>query len=192
MKTWMTHEAAMVLEWAKGEHHDRESLEVLAEKTGRTPDAIVHFLRRTLAADERPWRLKPRWTKADQEELLATGQVAGRSPEAIEKYARRRGWEHILRRDDPEEDDQPRMTVKETTRELGLSRSRVYDLLKRGLLRRFKGGVAQTSITALLREHPEEIPFHKLDRGMQEYLVVMGYQHPTIKVKMPSVRGLLK
>jgi hypothetical protein len=67
----------------------------------------------------------------------------------------------------------------------------VYRLLKRGALRRFKGGVAETSFCDLLREHPEAIPYSTLPRDQKEWLVLNGYLDPSLSVKRPSVRGLL-
>ena len=75
--------------------------------------------------------------------------------------------------------------------DLGLSRASVYRLLKRGALRRFKGGVAETSFCDLLREHPEAIPYLTLPRDQKEWLVLNGYSDPSLSVKRPSVRGLL-
>ena len=83
------------------------------------------------------------------------------------------------------------MTVTQVAADLGLSRASVYRLLKRGALRRFKGGIAETSFSDLLKEHPEAVPYSRLSRDQREWLVLNGYQDPSLQVKRPSVRGLL-
>jgi hypothetical protein len=75
--------------------------------------------------------------------------------------------------------------------DLGVSRASVYRLLDRGVLRRFKGGIAETSFGDLLREHPEVIPYSRLRRDQKEWLVLNGYNDPLLSVRRPSVRGLL-
>lgn len=192
MRIWTEDEVSLVLRWAQAEDHDRGELERLAAEIGRSTDAIIHFLRRILPPDERPWRTKPRWSEAEANELRTNGNVSGRSPGAIEKYAKRHGWEQIFRKEEPEQDDPSELTVKQAAKDTGLPRPRVYKLIRRGLLRRFKRGIALASFKKLLKKHPEEIPFDKLDRDRQDYLMVMGYKHPTMRVKMPSAKGLLR
>jgi hypothetical protein len=80
--------------------------------------------------------------------------------------------------------------VTQVAADLGLSRASVYRLLRRGALRRFKGGVAETSF-ADLREHPEVIPYSRLPRDQREWLVLNGYSDPSLSVKRPSVKGIL-
>ena len=92
----------------------------------------------------------------------------------------------------PDEDsERTALSVTQVAADLGLSRASVYRLLKRGALRRFKGGVAETSFCDLLREHPEAIPYSTLPRDQKEWLVLNGYPDPSLSVKRPSVRGLL-
>ena len=83
------------------------------------------------------------------------------------------------------------LTVTQVAADLGLSRASVYRLLKRGALRRFKGGVAETSFSDLLREHPEVIPYSRLPRDQREWLVLNGYSDPSLSVKRPSTKGIL-
>jgi hypothetical protein len=64
--------------------------------------------------------------------------------------------------------------------------------LREGLLRRFKGGIAESSFEALLREHPDRIPYGKLPPARREWLVLNGYPDQGLAVKAPSVWGLLE
>jgi hypothetical protein len=89
------------------------------------------------------------------------------------------------------DDDHTPLTVTQVADDLGVSRATVHRLLKRGLLRRFKGGIAETSFADLLREHPEVIPYDKLSPPQKEWLVLNGYPDPSLSVKRPSVRGIL-
>jgi hypothetical protein len=75
---------------------------------------------------------------------------------------------------------------------LGVSRMYVYRLLDEGKLRRFKGRIAESSFESLLRDHPDAVPYRRLSRVQQEWLVLNGYQDPSITVKRPSAAGLLK
>jgi hypothetical protein len=67
----------------------------------------------------------------------------------------------------------------------------VYRLLQKGYLRRFKGGIAETTFRDLLREHPEVVPYSMLSREQKEWLVLNGYHDPLLNVKPPSTKGLL-
>jgi hypothetical protein len=67
----------------------------------------------------------------------------------------------------------------------------VYRLVNNGVLRRFKGGIAETSFSDLLREHPEVVPYSRLPRDYREWLVLNGYPDPSLAVKRPSTKGLL-
>ena len=51
--------------------------------------------------------------------------------------------------------------------------------------------VAETSFSDLLREHPEVIPYSRLPRDQREWLVLNGYNDPSLSVKRPSVKGIL-
>jgi hypothetical protein len=90
-----------------------------------------------------------------------------------------------------EELERASLTVTQVAADLGLSRASVYRLLKRGALRRFKGRVAETSFSDLLREHPEAVPYSRLPRDHKEWLVLNGYFDPSLIVKPPSTKGLL-
>ena len=77
-------------------------------------------------------------------------------------------------------------------RDLGLSRASVYRLLKAGVLRRFRDGIAQTKFENLLKEHPEVIPYHKLSLLHKEWLVLSGFKEPSLKVKHPNSAEWIK
>jgi hypothetical protein len=83
------------------------------------------------------------------------------------------------------------LTIPQIAFDLGVSRATVYRLIKAGILRRFKGGIAETSFTELLREHPELIPYSRLPREQKEWLVLNGYPDPSLRVKRPSTKGLI-
>jgi hypothetical protein len=68
----------------------------------------------------------------------------------------------------------------------------VQRLLKCGYLRRFKGGIAESSFEAFLREHPHLVPYTKLPAAQREWLVLNGFPDQSVSVKVPSVRGLLE
>jgi hypothetical protein len=53
-------------------------------------------------------------------------------------------------------------------------------------LRRFKGGIAESSFEVLLREHPDRIPYGKLPPAQREWLVLNGYPDQRLAVKAPS------
>jgi len=74
--------------------------------------------------------------------------------------------------------------VAQVAQDIGRSPTTVQRLLREGLLRRFKGGIAESSFEALLREHPDRIPYGKLPLN--------GYPDQGLAVKAPSVRGLLE
>jgi hypothetical protein len=77
-------------------------------------------------------------------------------------------------------------------RSIGRSRTTVQRLLKSGYLRRFKGGIAESSFEAFLREYPNLVPYSKLPPAQKEWLVLNGFPDPSTSVKVPSVRGLLE
>lgn len=90
-----------------------------------------------------------------------------------------------------DEEERTTLTVTQVATDLGLSRASVYRLLKKGVLRRFKGGIAESSFGDLLRQHPEVVPYSRLPRDYKEWLVLNGYPDPTLSVKPPSTKGLL-
>jgi hypothetical protein len=183
-------EASIVFAWMKRPEAERESLEDLASSLGRTARSVHEFLCRQLPPDRRPWQPKRRWKPEEIEQLKTCGSVNGRSTTAAKKLGRRLGLPGFV----PDENDDGRngMTVTEVAHDLGLSRAQVYRLLQAGILRRFKGRIAETTFEALLRDHPECIPYHRLSREMREWLVLNGYNDPSMNVKPPSVRGWLK
>jgi transposase-like protein len=141
----------------------------------RTVKSVQDFLRRELGPGKLPWKEKPRWT-----------QEAERSPAAVRKFEQRH------RAPDSRESGENSMTISEVARDLGLSRMSVYRLIRQGKLRRFKGKVAESSFESLLRNHPDAVPYRRLGRAQQERLVLNGYPDESLKVKRPSVVGLLK
>lgn len=91
----------------------------------------------------------------------------------------------------PIDEERETLTIAHIAEELGISHSTVYRLLRQGLLRRFKGGIAESSYLALLRTHPERIPYERLPPDQREWLVLNGFPDPSLRVNPPSVRGLL-
>jgi transposase len=192
MKGWTTTEARLVLEWARAPVGERSSIDEVAARLGRSIGAVQQFLRRVLPRGQWPWTEKPRWSP---EEIVAvqtdTGSLPARTPAAVKKYRNRRCR---LKSDDfrfSDELERHSLTVTQVAADLGVSRASVYRLLDRGVLRRFKGGIAETSFGDLLREHPEVIPYSRLPRDQKEWLVLNGYNDPSLNVRRPSVRGLL-
>ena len=176
MKIWTTKEAFQVKTWAALDSNSRMPIEQLAESLGRTTKSVQDFLRRELGPGKLPWTEKPRWSH-DVE----------RSPEAIRKFARRH------RPSEPEsEDDSEGLAISDVAKDLGLSRTSVYRLIAEGKLRRFKGRVAESSFERLLRDHPDAVPYRRLGRAQQEWLVLNGYPDASLNVKRPSAVGLLK
>jgi hypothetical protein len=188
MRSWSIKEARVVCEWAHQPNEQRTAIEEVSRIVGRTPAAIKEFLRRVLPAAELPWRRKPRWKAQEVEALRVGGEVESRSRNAVNKFIKRAGWS----RQKPEDEEHPGLTISQVAADLGISRRRVYELIECGYLRRFKGRIAESSFEALIRDHPEVIPFHSLPPEHKEWLVVMGYKDDTMNVKMPSVKGLLK
>ena len=175
MRIWTTKEAGLVKAWAATQPETRTPLEQLADSLRRTTRSIQDFLRRELGPGNLPWRERPRWTRD-----------AERSAEAVRKFTQRH------RPTDEEEPRENGYTISEVARDLGISRMGVYRLLNEGKLRRFKGRIAESSFESLLRNHPDSVPYRKLSRSQQEWLVLNGYQDPTMNVKRPSAAGLLK
>ncbi len=193
MRNWTTREAKLVLEWASTPVEARPPIEEIARALGRSLGSVQQFLRRVLPRGQWPWTERPRWTA----EEIAAAQNNGaslptRSSSAVKKYLSRHHQRTSADGRWEEEIERPSLTVTQVAADLGLSRASVYRLLERGLLRRFKGGIAETSFSDLLREHPEVIPYSRLPRDYKEWLVLNGYPDPALAVKRPSVRGLLE
>lgn len=191
MRNWTTKEAKVVLEWAREPADGRRHIEEIATQLSRSTRAVQEFLRRVLPEGQRPWAERPRWG-ADEIAALRcdAGTVSTRSAAAIKQYVKRHQYLAATVCSD-EDSERTTLSVTQVATDLGLSRASVYRLLKRGALRRFKGGVAETSFCDLLREHPEAIPYATLPRDQREWLVLNGYSDPSLPVKRPSVRGLL-
>jgi len=191
MKNWTTKEAAIVIEWARRPAETRPPLDVLTDSLGRSAEAIRSFLRRTLPSGQRPWEEKPRWTPEEFAAVLnSESETTKRSAAAIRKYARRHGKLSSTAESD-QDAERASLTVRQIASDLGLSRATIYRFIKMGILRRFKGRVAETSFLDLLRNHPEAIPYSRLPREQREWLVLNGYSDPTLLVKPPSTKGLL-
>lgn len=183
MRSWTTKEARFVLEWARQPEPDRTSVEEIARSLERTPEAVKEFIRRQLPRGQRPWREKPRWQREEREAVERGQAPQTRSSVAVRKFAQRHRSE--------EPDAHTRLTIREIAEDLCVSRATVYRYLKRGLLRRFKGGIAESSFETFLRTHPETIRYDKLDTFQKEWLILNGYPDSTMQVKRPSVIGLL-
>jgi hypothetical protein len=110
-----------------------------------------------------------------------------RSKAAVRKHKQR------IQKREVELEHQP-LTVGQVARDIGRSRTTAQRLLKSGYLRRFKGGIAESSFETFLREHPHRVPYAKLAPApaQREWLVLNGFPDQTLAVKAPSVRGLLE
>ena len=186
MRSWTTTEARSVLNWAKAPSEADVTLQSIASALNRTPEAVKEFLRRWLPPGKRPWREKPRWKKEEIAALEGGLSPGQRTAAAARKFMQRR------KEDGPEESDRTVLTVKQVAADLGISRAKVYRLLRLHYLRRFEGGIAESSFHQLLRTHPEVVPYAALPPTHQEWLVINGYPDPHSAVKKPSTRGLLK
>jgi hypothetical protein len=160
-------------------------LRELAAELDRTEEAVKEFLRRTLPREQWPWRRKPRWASREMEQIQKGLNLNGRSRAAVRKHR----WRE--RNADRDVDRQP-LTVAQVAQDIGRSRTTVQRLLKEGILRRFKGGIAESSFEAFLRDHPDRIPYEKLPPAQREWLVLNGFQDHCLAVKAPSVHGLLE
>lgn len=180
------------MEWARTPAERRSPIETVAKEIGRSVEAVKQFLRRVLPKEDLPWPEKRRWLP-EEIEAVKNGQNSDipRSPAAIRKWKERHGYITPSRRVTDDDPDRPVRSVSETAADIGKSRAFVYRLLQKGYLRRFKGGIAETTFRDLLREHPEIVPYSTLSREQKEWLVLNGYHDPSLNVKPPSTRGIL-
>ena len=191
MRSWTIKEVKLALTWARTPELERIPLEELSTLLERSPEGIRRFLSRVLPPGERPWNEKPRWMPGEVDTLKEGGVgLPRRTYAAARKFAQRHP--SLTGQTVPEDDgERTSVSVSQLSADLGISRSAVYRLLGKGLLRRFKGGIAETSFRDLLQKHPEAIPYSSLPRDHREWLVLNGYSDPSLVVKQPSVRGLL-
>ena len=181
-----------MMDWARTPAEARCPVDEIARRLGRSIGSVQQFLRRVLPRGQWPWAERPRW--APEEIAAAQCHAAAlptRSTAAVKKYLSRRNRCTLGNGRLHEELERQSLTITQVAADLGVSRASVYRLLDRGVLRRFKGRIAETSFGDLLREHPEVIPYAKLPRDQKEWLVLNGYNDPSLSVKRPSVRGLL-
>lgn len=183
MRNWTTKDVKFVLDWAQSSESDRPPVEQIARQLNRTPDAVKEYIRRCLPRGARPWKEKPRWNPDEMVALDRGKQPEGRSNSAIRKFLRRR--------ERAAEEVHATLTATEVAASLGVSRMTIHRYVKRGLLRRFKDGIAESSFEGFLRSHPEMVPYQKLKHEQREWLVLNGFQDPSISVQEPSIRGLL-
>jgi len=182
-----------VIEWARTPAEARSAIEEIARELRRSVGSVQQLLRRVLPRGQWPWAERPRWSPEEIDSAERKGATSSsRTPAAVKKYINRHRRCTSNGGECDEEMDRQSLTVTQIAADLGLSRASVYRLLGRGILRRFKGGIAETSFSDLLREHPEVIPYSKLPRDQKEWLVLNGYNDPSLNVKRPSVRGLLE
>ena len=184
-RNWTTSDAKVAVQWARTDALKLRPLGELAKELGRTEEAVKEFLRRTLPREQWPWRRKPRWASREMERIQQGLNQNGRSRAAVRKHR----WRE--RKTDRDMDRQP-LTVAQVAQDIGRSRTTVQRLLKEGILRRFKGGIAESSFETFLREHPERIPYAKLPPAQREWLVLNGFPDQCLAVKAPSVHGLLE
>jgi transposase len=192
MRGWTTKEAKLVMDWARTPAEARCPVDEIARRLGRSIGSVQQFLRRVLPRGQWPWAERLRWAP---EEIAAaqehTAALPTRSTAAVKKYLSRRARCTSDHGRLHEELERQSLTVTQVAADLGVSRASVYRLLDRGVLRRFKGGIAETSFGDLLREHPEVVQYSRLPHDHREWLVLNGYDDPSLTVKRPSVRGLL-
>jgi hypothetical protein len=184
MRNWTTKDVKFILEWAQSSESNRPPVDAIARQLNRTPDAVKEYIRRCLPRGARPWKEKPRWNADEMVALDLGKQPEGRSSAAARKFLRRR--ERAV------EEVHATLTATEVAESLGVSRMTIHRYVKRGLLRRFKGGIAESSLGDLLRLHPEVVPYQKLRYEQKEWLVLNGFQDQSMSVQEPSVRGLLE
>ena len=185
MNNWTTTQSRKAVDWALLRGDLGKSLSDVASELERTPEAVKEFLRRVLPREQWPWKRKPRWGRCESAKIERGLNPNRRSKAAIRKRNQR------IRKAELENEHEP-LTVTQVAQDIGRSRTTVHRMVKDGLLRRFKRGIAESSFEALLREHPERIPYERLPRTKKEWLVLNGFRDETISVRVPSVRGLLE
>jgi IS30 family transposase len=183
MRNWTTKDVKLILEWAQSSESNRPPVDAIARQLNRTPDAVKEYIRRCLPRGARPWKEKPRWNPDEMVALDLGKQPDGRSAAAARKFLRRR--ERAV------EEVHATLTATEVAASLGVSRMTIHRYVQRGLLRRFKDGIAESSFEGFLRSHPELVPYEKLKHEQKEWLVLNGFRDSSIKVQEPTVRGLL-
>lgn len=184
MNNWTTTQSRKAVDWALQKGDQGKSLDGVASELGRTAEAVKEFLRRVLPRDHWPWKRKPRWDRCESARIEQGLNPNRRSKAAIRKRNQR------MRKAELENEHEP-LTVTQIAQDIGRSRTTVHRMVKDGLLRRFKRGIAESSFEALLREHPERIPYERLPGTKKEWLVLNGFRDERLPVRVPSVRGLL-
>jgi hypothetical protein len=184
-RNWTTTESRIVVAWARESDNVRPALEAIAQTLDRTPEAVKEFLRRVLPREEWPWKRKPRWGRLEADQIAQGRNPNCRSKAALRKYKQR------TQTSDAIHDHQP-LTVTQVAQDLGRSRTTVHRLLRNGYLRRFKGGVAESSFESFLKNYPHLVPYGKLPVAQREWLVLNGFPDSDLVIKEPSVRGLLE
>ncbi len=184
MNNWTTTQSRKVVDWALQRGDLGKSFNDLAMELGRTPEAVKEFLRRVLPREDWPWKRKPRWDRCESAKIQQGLNPNRRSKAAIRKRNQR------MRKAELDSEHEP-LTVTQIAQDIGRSRTTVHRMVKDGLLRRFKRGIAESSFEALLREHPERIPYERLPETKKEWLVLNGFRDERLSVWVPSARGLL-
>lgn len=197
MRAWNTKEANIALEWAKTSEEKRCSIQDLAKRLGRSPKAIVCFLSRRLPPGHRPWIEKRRWSVDEAAAIEDAQQIADRTAAAIRIYKlRKQQGASDLREDDAATDDaayeEETCTIDDVAAIFGVSPRTIYRWMGQKYLRRWKGGLSWASITRLIREHPELIPYKRMPLEYREWFVLHGYPDADITVKVPTADGVLE
>jgi transposase len=191
-RSWTTGEARLVLNWARSPVEQRLRIDVIASRIDRSTGAVQEFLRRALPRGQRPWTEKPRWAREEIEALQNDqAKLVQRSKAAIKKYEERHCSRDLEKEHKEEELEQQALSIKQVAADLGISRASIYRLIKKGILRRYRGGIAETAFSTLLREHPEIVPYSKLPIYQKEWLVLNGYFDPSLQVKPPTTKNIL-
>jgi hypothetical protein len=191
-RTWTTSEAKLVLNWAHLPAEQRPRIDIIADRIDRSVGAVQEFLRRALPGGQRPWTEKPRWAREEIEALQSDqARLVQRSKAAIKKYEERHCSGGLEKEPDTDKRERPGLSITQVAADLGISRASIYRLIKKGILRRYRGGIAQTAFSTILREHPEIVPYSKLPIYQKEWLVLNGYFDPSLQVKVPTTKNIL-
>ncbi len=185
MNNWTTTQSRKAVDWALLRGDLGKSLSDVASELERTPEAVKEFLRRVLPREQWPWKRKPRWGRCESAKIERGLNPNRRSKAAIRKRNQR------IRKAELDNKREP-LTVTQIAQDIGRSRTTVHRMVKNGLLRRFKRGIAESSFKTLLRKHPERIPYERLPETKKEWLVLNGFRDETMLVRVPSVKGLLE